>query len=113
MASKEDDTPLLDQLKQDEDEEGSDDEVDFDPTKIRLSVPRSLFARRSTKRTLVAVIVCVVLAVLVAAILGVILGVALSSVAPYVISGTVSKSPQDMRQYLPIELNSGACTLLL
>ena len=105
--------PLLDQLEDDDEEVDSDDELDFDPTKIRLRVPRGVFARRSRRGCLIAIIIGSLVSLVVLVVLGALLGILFAPQAPYAITGTVTKSPQDLREYQVIELNTDLRVLVI
>lgn len=111
MSSKQG-VPLLDELQHDDDEE-SDEEVDFDPTKVRLRIHKSVFARRPRRSLCMAGSVCGVVVVAC-----VVLAVTLTfSLVPkpsnYAAAGTVMKSPNDARDYKAIELNNNLRVLLI
>lgn len=109
--AKHQDTPLLDQLGGDDDED-SDDGLDFDPVKMRLRIPKSLYARSVKKSVCVGlgfVIVVIVLVTLVVAV-----GLLISSRSPnFAITGQVYQSPFDTREYTAIQLNNNLRVLLI
>ena len=111
MSSKQG-VPLLNQL--DDDEVDSDDELDFDPIKIRLRVPKGVFAHRSSKRGCLAVaIVGCVVSLIVLIVVGAFLGISFAPQSPYAFAGNVTKSPQDSREYRAIELNTDLRVLVI